>query len=132
MKVHTLYKQVWDKATEVSEVINGLARLLDQYAASRFTYTAEKVLENPEGLSACAFDYDCRTDTRRHVKLLYADYCTLRDELIKLLQTDVSVASQVKPLKVELELPDDYPRSAKVQGSEMDVCISVTDRAAQK
>lgn len=130
MQVHALYKQVWDKATEVSEVINGLARLLDQYAASRFTYTAEKVLENPKGLSACAFDYDCRTDTRRHVKLLYADYCTLRDELIKL--TELPLAAFLSSGKVELELPDDYPRFAKVQGSEMDVCISVTDRAAQK
>ena len=88
-KVHVLYKQVWDKATEVSEAINGLARLLDQYRA--FTYTTEKVLENPRGLSAHAFDYDCRQDTRRHVKLLYADYCTLRDELIALLTSDVEV-----------------------------------------
>lgn len=88
MKVHVLYKQVWDKAEEVQDALhavmcawlgkadrNGIGGIVEY-----FTHKREYACE-----------YDLRKDTRRHVKLLYADYCTLRDELIALLTSDVGV-----------------------------------------
>lgn len=134
MKVHDLYRSVRVKALEVCEALTAVEKVRGMSGPSA---TIDEIVTHFTTYRLFPFEVDIQKDTRRHVKLLYADYCTLRDELIKLLQTDVSVASQVKPLKVELELPDDDPHSAKVQGSEMEgdtlhLCISVTDRAAQK
>lgn len=128
MKAYEVYRQIQNKAMEVQEAL---------HAVSKSRWSVDYLVDYFSTHSMLAAESDIRQDTRRHVKLLYTDYCGLRDELIKLLQTDMSATSQVKPLKIELELPDGDPRSAKVQWSEMEgdtlhVCISVTDRAAQK
>lgn len=133
MKAYEVYRQIRSKADEVKEAIHAVLTV----RGSKDRWTADDLIDYFRIYSCLAAEAEIQKDGRRHVRVLFEDYCKLRDELLKLLQTDMSTTSQVKPLKIELELPDGDPRSAKVQWSEMEgdtlhVCISVTDRAAQK
>lgn len=91
MKVHDLYRSVRVKALEVCEALTAVEKVRGMSGPSA---TIDEIVTHFTTYRLFPFEVDIQKDTRRHVKLLYADYCTLRDELIKLLQTDVSVASQ--------------------------------------
>lgn len=129
MKAYEIYRAIQNKAVEVQEALHAVSSV----HGDKSRWSADDLVDYFSTHSMLGAESDIRQDTRRHVKVLYADYCGLRDELIKLLKTDLGQAP-VKPLKVELELPDGDSRSAKVQWSEMEgdilhLCISVTDRA---
>lgn len=91
MKVYALYKQVWDKAVEVQEALHAIRAA---WTGSKVCYKPEEIIEYFSTRRQYAFEAELQKDTRRHVKLLYADYCTLRDELIALLDSDVEVVQK--------------------------------------
>lgn len=127
-KAYEIYQRIRDKAEEVKDAINAVASLMrsgDEWDSSNTLIEHFKIRNRLDE------ERDIEKDTRRSVRVLFEDYCRVRDELINLLRADVG---QIAPLKVELELPDGDSRSAKVQWSEMEgdilhLCISVTDRA---
>ena len=127
MKAHEVYRQIREKAEEVKEAIHAILAI----RGDKSRWTADDLIDllsHDSGL--LVVEADIEKDNRRHVKVLYKDYCALRDELIALL------AAEMMPSKpqVKLELPDDDHRHASVCWSEMigdtlHVCIAVTDRA---
>lgn len=126
MKAHEVYRQIREKAEEVKEAIHAILAI----RGDKSRWTADDLIDllsRDSGL--LLVEADIEKDNRRHVKVLYKDYCALRDELIALLAAEMMPS---KP-KVELELPEDDHRHARVCWSEMigdtlHVCIAVTDR----
>ena len=126
MKAHEVYRQIREKAEEVKEAIHAILAI----RGDKSRWTADDLIDllsHDSGLPLV--EADIEKDNRRHVKVLYKDYCALRDELIALLAAEMMPS---KP-KVELELPEDDHRHARVCWSEMigdtlHVCIAVTDR----
>ena len=127
MKAHEVYRQIREKAEEVKEAIHAILAI----RGDKSRWTADDLIDllsHDSGLPLV--EADIEKDNRRHVKVLYKDYCALRDELIALLAAEMMPS---KP-KVELEFPGDDHRHARVCWSEMvgdtlRVCIAVTDRA---
>ena len=127
MKAHEVYRRIQEKAVEVGEALSAILAIRGH---KEFRWTPDDLinfLSHDGGL--VAVEADIEKDNRRHVKVLYKDYCALRDELIALLAAEMMPS---KP-KVELELPEDDHRHARVCWSEMigdtlHVCIAVTDR----
>ena len=127
MKAHEVYRQIREKAEEVKEAIHAILAI----RGDKSRWTADDLIDllsRDSGL--LLVEADIEKDNRRHVKVLYKDYCALRDELIALLAAEMMPS---KP-KVKLELLRDDRRHAVVCWSEMvgdtlHVGIAVTDRA---
>lgn len=127
MKAHEVYRQIREKAEEVKEAIHAILSI----RGDKSRWTADDLIDllsRDSGL--LVVEADIERDNRRHVKVLYKDYCALRNELTALLTAETMPS---KP-RVELELPEDDHRDARVCWSEMEgdtlhVCIAVTDRA---
>ena len=76
MKVHSLYRNVRAKALGVCEALTAVEKV----RCERATYTIDEIVTHFTTYRLFPFEADIQKDPRRHVKLLYADYCTLRDE----------------------------------------------------
>ena len=85
MKVAEFFKLVEAKATELRDVINAMLRLQTQGGS---ILTTEDVLKHPS-LAGTTIDWEFRTDKRRHVAVLYAEYLLLSAELSHMLSAEV-------------------------------------------
>lgn len=85
MKVVDFLKMVEAKAVELRDAINALLKLTTQ---SENVLTAEDVLKRPS-LAGTVIDWEFRTDKRRHVVVLYAEYLKLSAELTHMLSAEV-------------------------------------------
>ena len=89
MTVYEVYKRLHEKACEVKRSAEAL-NVLHPSDIMRLVDERTMLVYFGQGLRP-----DCETawakDERRAVKLLYADYCQLRDELVALLQMSVCV-----------------------------------------
>ena len=86
MKVVDFLKMVEAKAVELRDVINALLKLTTQ--SENDVITAEDVLKRPS-LAGTVIDWEFRTDKRRHVVVLYAEYLKLSAELTHMLSAEV-------------------------------------------
>ena len=84
MLAREIYRQIHNKAEEVKNAIHAV------YATHNHKplWNAEALIEYFSVYIELSQEADIRKDDRRHVKVLYADYCGLRDELMTLLTTD--------------------------------------------
>ena len=85
MKVTEFVKQLEAKAAELRDVINALLKLTTDGSS---VLTIEDVLKRPS-LSGTTIDWEFRTDKRRHVAVLYAEYLVLSAELSSMLSVEV-------------------------------------------
>lgn len=94
MKVADFLKKVEAKAVELRDVINAMLRL----TTGSSILTTEDVLKRPS-LAGTAIDWEFRTDKRRHVAVLYAEYLLLSAELSHMLSAEVGwvVESSAEP-----------------------------------
>ena len=86
MKAHEVYRQIREKAEEVKEAIHAILAI----RGDKSRWTADDLIDllsHDSGLPLV--EADIEKDNRRHVKVLYKDYCALRDELIALLTVEV-------------------------------------------
>jgi hypothetical protein len=82
MKAHEVYRQIREKAEEVKEAIHAILAI----RGDKSRWTADDLIDLLSRNSGLlAVEADIERDNRRHVKVLYKDYCALRDELIALL-----------------------------------------------
>ncbi len=81
MLAREIYKQIHNKAEEVKSAIHAVYVL----RGYKTTWTTEALIEYFSVYIEISQEADIRKDDRRHVKVLYADYCGLRDELVALL-----------------------------------------------
>ena len=81
MLAREIYRQIHNKAEEVKNAIHAV------YVARnhKLLWNAEVLIEYFSVYIELSQEADIRKDDRRHVKVLYADYCGLRDELVTLL-----------------------------------------------
>lgn len=87
MKAHEVYRQIREKSVEVGEALSAIVALRG-HAELRWTPDdLVDFLSHDGGL--VAVEADIEKDNRRHVKVLYKDYCALRDELIALLAAEM-------------------------------------------
>lgn len=93
MKAHEVYRAIQNKAVEVQEALHAVSSV----HGDKSRWSADDLVDYFSTQRILAAESDIRQDPRRHVKVLYADYCDLRDELIELLQSDMIAVSQVKP-----------------------------------
>lgn len=84
MLAREIYKQIRNKAEEVKDAIHAVYVV----RSHKPTWNAEALIEYFSVYDELPQEADIRKDDRRHVKVLYADYCGLRDELVALLTTD--------------------------------------------
>ena len=91
MLAREIYKQIHNKAEEVKDAIHAV------YVARghKPTCNAEALIKYFSVYNELRQEADISKDERRHVKVLYADYCGLRDELVALLTTDWSVGARL-------------------------------------
>ncbi len=100
MLAREIYKQIRNKAEEVKAAINAV-----YVARSQPTWNAEALIEYFIVYDELPQEADIRKDDRRHVKVLYADYCGLRDELVALLTTDWVVTQATTAAKAGTAQP---------------------------
>ena len=92
MKVAEFFKLVEAKATELRDVINAMLQLQTH---GGIILTTEDVLKRPS-LAGTTIDWEFRTDKRRHVAVLYAEYLVLSAELNHMLSVDVDVDGRLQ------------------------------------
>lgn len=85
MKVAEFFKLVEAKATELRDVINAMLQLQTH---GGIILTTEDVLKRPS-LAGTTIDWEFRTDKRRHITALYAEYSLLSAELSHMLSVEV-------------------------------------------
>ena len=90
MLAREIYKQIHSKAEEVKDAIHAVYVARTERRKEP-TWSAEDLVEYFSIYNEISSEADIRKDERRHVKVLYADYCELRDELLRLLTTDWTV-----------------------------------------
>jgi hypothetical protein len=86
MKVAEYWKLVEAKAIELRDLLNSLLKLTTSTYNSVFT--VEDILKRPS-LAGTTLDWEFRTDKRRHVVVLYAEYLKLSAELSSMLSATV-------------------------------------------
>ena len=108
MLAREIYRQIHNKAEEVKNAIHAV------YVARNHKplWNAEALIEYFSVYIELSQEADIRKDDRRHVKVLYADYCGLRDELVELLTTDWFVGPR---LAATLEPPS--PLHQQIKGN---------------
>ena len=84
MKGADFLKMVEAKAVELRDVINAMLQL----TTGSSILTTEDVLKRPS-LAGTTIDWEFRTDKRRHVAVLYAEYLLLSAELSHMLSAEV-------------------------------------------
>ncbi len=90
MKGYKVYRQIWDKAEEVRGALSALWAVRGQKDPHWSSNDLIDFFSRDGGLSAV--EADIKKDTRRHVGVLYRDYCGLRDELIALLTAETTTS----------------------------------------
>ena len=86
MKVAEYWKLVEAKAIEVRDLLNSLLKLTT--TTYQGVFTVEDILKRPS-LAGTTLDWEFRTDKRRHVVVLYAEYLKLSAELSSMLSVEV-------------------------------------------
>jgi hypothetical protein len=87
MLAREIYKQIHSKAEEVKDAIHAVYVARTERRKEP-TWRAEDLIEYFSIYNEISSEADIRKDERRHVKVLCADYCGLRDELLRLLTAD--------------------------------------------
>jgi hypothetical protein len=85
MKAHEVYRQIRSKADEVKEAIHAVLTV----HGSKDRWTADDLIDYFRIYSCLAAEAEIQKDGRRHVRVLFEDYCKLRDELLQLLTVDL-------------------------------------------
>lgn len=86
MKVAEYWKLVEAKAIELRDLLNSLLKLTTSTYHSVFT--VEDILKRPS-LAGTTLDWEFRSDKRRHVVVIYAEYLKLSAELSSMLSATV-------------------------------------------
>lgn len=86
MKVAEYWKLVEAKAIELRDLLNSLLKLTTSSYHSVFT--VEDILKRPS-LAGTELDWEFRSDKRRHVVVIYAEYLKLSAELSSMLSATV-------------------------------------------
>ena len=90
MKVAEYWKLVEAKAVELCDLLNSLLKLTTTTYHSVFT--VEDILKRPS-LAGTTLDWEFRSDKRRHVVVIYAEYLKLSAELSSMLSVEVHLTS---------------------------------------
>ena len=90
MKVAEYWKLVEAKAVELCDLLNSLLKLTT--TTYQGVFTVGDILELPS-LAGTTLDWELRTDKRRHVVVLYAEYLKLSAELSSMLSVEVHSTS---------------------------------------
>ena len=90
MKVAEYWKLVEAKAVELCDLLNSLLRLTT--TTYQGVFTVGDILKRPS-LAGSTLDWELRTDKRRHVVVLYAEYLKLSAELSSMLSVEVHSTS---------------------------------------
>ena len=90
MKVAEYWKLVEAKAVELCDLLNSLLKLTTR--TYQGVFTVGDILELPS-LAGTTLDWELRTDKRRHVVVLYAEYLKLSAELSSMLSVEVHSTS---------------------------------------
>ena len=90
MKVAEYWKLVEAKAVELCDLLNSLLKLAT--TTYQGVFTVGDILELPS-LAGTTLDWELRTDKRRHVVVLYAEYLKLSAELSSMLSVEVHSTS---------------------------------------
>ena len=93
MKVAEYWKLVEAKAVELCDLLNSLLRLTT--TTYQGVFTVGDILELPS-LAGTTLDWELRTDKRRHVVVLYAEYLKLSAELSSMLSVEVNYTREEK------------------------------------
>ena len=86
MTAYDVYKKLKEKAEEVTEARKALIQAHDGKGDMPSSWLS--TLQHFHVCAAHSSDRDIEKDERRAVKLLYKDYCTLRDELRAMLAAE--------------------------------------------
>lgn len=86
MKVAEYWKLVEAKAIELRDLLNSLLKLTTSSYHSVFT--VEDILKRPS-LAGTTLDWEFRSDKRRHVVVIYAEYLKTSAELSSMLSATV-------------------------------------------
>ena len=81
MLARDIYKQIRNKAEEVKDAIHAITEARGEDTR----WSADWLIDHFSECSVLVQEAKIQKDTRRHIKVLYADYCGLRDELLRLL-----------------------------------------------
>ena len=90
MKVAEYWKLVEAKAVELCDLLNSLLKLTTR--TYHGVFTVGDILKRPS-LAGSTLDWELRTDKRRHVVVLYAEYLKLSAELSSMLSVEVHSTS---------------------------------------
>ena len=93
MKVAEYWKLVEAKAVELCDLLNSLLKLTT--TTYQGVFTVGDILELPS-LAGTSLDWELRTDKRRHVVVLYAEYLKLSAELSSMLSVEVNYTREEK------------------------------------
>lgn len=84
MKVAEYWKLVEAKAIELCDLLNSLLKLTTHHSV----FTVEDILKRPS-LAGTTLDWEFRSDKRRYVVVIYAEYLKLSAELSSMLSATV-------------------------------------------
>lgn len=87
MKAAYLYQEIKVKAEQVEDAWNSLIKMRNRDRDAEFS-SWNAVIDEMESQDQQRIEREVEKDSRRAVKLLYADYCMLRDELSALLKAE--------------------------------------------
>ncbi len=87
MKAAYLYREIKVKAEQVEDAWNSLIRLRSGHTNAEFS-SWDAVIDEMESHDLRQREKEAEKEPRRAVKLLYTDYCMLRDELRALLKAE--------------------------------------------
>ena len=93
MKVAEYWKLVEAKAVELCDLLNSLLKLTT--TTYQGVFTVGDILKRPS-LAGSTLDWELRTDKRRHVVVLYAEYLKLSAELCDMLSVEVNYTREEK------------------------------------
>ena len=93
MKVAEYWKLVEAKAVELCDLLNSLLKLTT--TTYQGVFTVGDILKRPS-LAGSTLDWELRTDKRRHVVVLYAEYLKLSAELSSMLSVEVNYTREEK------------------------------------
>ena len=93
MKVAEYWKLVEAKAVELCDLLNSLLKLKTR--TYHGVFTVGDILKRPS-LAGSTLDWELRTDKRRHVVVLYAEYLKLSAELSSMLSVEVNYTREEK------------------------------------
>lgn len=105
MLARDIYKQICNKAEEVKEAIHAVLAARGEEPE----WNADTLIEYFSVYTVLSQEADIQKDKRRHIKVLYADYCGLRDELLMLLTTAWYIPSRLLNARDQAVNPKDNP-----------------------